>query len=141
MSTADLSIGFSSIPKRSALAICSFLLRTMATTTNEKNPDGYIEQLSQTQVDKETYDDKREIDLDHARQLQTGYVEGTAEEKALVRKLDWRLVVRALVNYTFDLYKLTRQHSLAAGPSTSSPTLTAVTLATPKLAAWKMTSP
>lgn len=62
----------------------------MAPNTSEKSADGYIEQLSQVQVDNE---DKREIDLDQARQLQTGYVPNTPEEKALVRKLDWRLVV------------------------------------------------
>lgn len=67
----------------------------MAPNTHEKNGDGYIEQLSQAHVDGEAYDDKREIDMNEARQLQTSYVPDTPEEKALVRKLDWRLVVSA----------------------------------------------
>lgn len=62
----------------------------MATVHNEKSADGYTEQLSQVQID---HDDKREIDLDQARNLQANYVPDTPEEKALVRKLDWRLVV------------------------------------------------
>lgn len=66
---------------------------TMASHTSEKSPDGYIEQVSYEHVDNEVAGDKDEIDLDHARQLQTGYVPDTPEEKALVRKLDWRLVV------------------------------------------------
>lgn len=65
----------------------------MATTTTVKSPAGYIEQLSEARVDSENYSDKRELDLDQARQLETSYVPDTAEEKALVRKLDWRLVV------------------------------------------------
>lgn len=70
----------------------------MAHHSNEKAADGTIERLSQAQVDGEAFSvsDKQEIDLDHARQLETSYVPNTPEEKALVRKLDWRLVVSLL---------------------------------------------
>ena len=84
------------------------------TTNNEKSGDGYIEQLSQIQVDD---DNKREFDLDQARHLQESYVPDTPEEKALVRKLDWRLVVST--GSTMKCVSTLTVSSLAVGPSTS----------------------
>jgi len=84
------------------------------TTNNEKSGDGYIEQLSQIQVDD---DNKREFDLDQARHLQESYVPDTPEEKALVRKLDWRLVVST--GSTMECVSTLTVCSPAAGPSTS----------------------
>ena len=84
------------------------------TTNNEKSGDGYIEQLSQIQVDD---DNKREFDLDQARHLQESYVPDTPEEKALVRKLDWRLVVST--GSTIECVSTLTVSSPAVGPSTS----------------------
>lgn len=53
---------------------------------------GQIENVSIDRVSNEIRDDKHQIDLDAARQLQDSYVPGSDAEKALVRKLDWRLV-------------------------------------------------
>ncbi|KAI5361269.1 Putative MFS transporter superfamily [Septoria linicola] len=36
--------------------------------------------------------DKQQVDFEHAQQLAATYVPGSPEEKALIRKLDWRLV-------------------------------------------------
>ena len=59
----------------------------------DKKAEGRIEQILETSSSSETHDEKRQIDIEHAQQLAAAYVPGSVEEKALVRKLDWRLVV------------------------------------------------
>ena len=44
-------------------------------------------------------DDKKGDDLDQARQFAASWVNGTAEEKKLVRKLDWRILPCCWVLY------------------------------------------
>lgn len=62
----------------------------MANHSDEKNIHEHVEQLP-SQSDAQ--DEKRQLDLEHAQQLAASYTPGSDEEKALVRKLDWRLVV------------------------------------------------
>jgi hypothetical protein len=62
------------------------------TTMDKKNASGHIERIADARLSNEMLDEKHQIDLDAARQLQAGYVPGSDAEKALVRKLDWRLV-------------------------------------------------
>ena len=60
-------------------------------TTQEKGADARIEQMNPPSLPNGP-DEKRQFDLEQAQDLQASYVPGTEEEKALVRKLDWRLV-------------------------------------------------
>lgn len=55
--------------------------------------DGQIEQVDQPHRGNEWADEKHQLDHEHARQLATEYDPNSPEEKKLVRKLDWRLVV------------------------------------------------
>lgn len=64
----------------------------MADYNDKKTATGHIEHVSDARVSKEMQYDKHQIDLDAARELQAAYVPGSEAEKALVRKLDWRLV-------------------------------------------------
>jgi len=60
--------------------------------------------VEQTDVSIHTIDDKpKGDDIGHARQLAQQYVPGSPEEKALVRKLDYRLLVCATVTVATQL--------------------------------------
>jgi hypothetical protein len=59
---------------------------------DKKTASGHIEYIPEARVSNEVLDDKHQIDIDAARELQAAYVPGSDAEKALVRKLDWRLV-------------------------------------------------
>lgn len=58
------------------------------TEVYEKGADARIEQSRHS--DEQSH--KGQSDLEQAQALQASYVPNTPEEKALVRKLDWRLV-------------------------------------------------
>lgn len=58
----------------------------------EKQTTGLIEQVTETRSGN-AVDDKDQLDRERARQLAIQYVPDSPEEKAIVRKLDWRLVV------------------------------------------------
>lgn len=57
----------------------------------EKEAGARIEQLGPQSISTDP-NEKRQLDLEQAQDLQASYVPDTEEEKALVRKLDWRLV-------------------------------------------------
>lgn len=60
--------------------------------TMSKQADNQVEQIVQT-VSNE-YDEKQDAaDRSQARDLAANWVEGSDEEKRLVRKLDWRILV------------------------------------------------
>lgn len=59
----------------------------------DKMADTRIEQASETHLEDEAVAGKEQLDREAAQQLAQQYVPGTDEEKAIVRKLDWRLVV------------------------------------------------
>jgi hypothetical protein len=62
------------------------------TSPVEKGLEARIEQaVDTTSID--AANTKAQLDRDQARELASGYVPDTEEEKAIVRKLDWRLVV------------------------------------------------
>lgn len=57
-----------------------------------KNVDSHVEQIAPN--DFNGYLNKGDAqDRDQARELVANWVNGSAEEKALVRKLDWRILV------------------------------------------------
>lgn len=57
----------------------------------DKVADNHVEQIAES---VHSIDDKQKgADIDNARQLAQQYVPGSPEEKALLRKLDWRLIV------------------------------------------------
>lgn len=62
--------------------------------SNEK-PQVPDERISELRRSLDVQDEKLDVDEEQARRLASEYVPGSPEEKALVRKLDWRLVVRA----------------------------------------------
>lgn len=66
-----------------------------------KGSDSQVEQLraTATRTSQEAYD-KQQLDREQAQQLATGYVPDTDEEKAIVKKLDWRLVVSRSLDFT-----------------------------------------
>lgn len=56
--------------------------------------DSYIEHVTETvNSNQEWQNDKSTLDQEQARQLAVQYDPNSPEERALVRKLDWRLVV------------------------------------------------
>lgn len=59
--------------------------------TQEKGAGARIEQIGPEGIPTGP-SEKRQLDLEQAQDLQASYVPDTEEEKALVRKLDWRLV-------------------------------------------------
>lgn len=59
----------------------------------DKKAEGHIEQVLETGSSLDTHNEKVQVDIEHAQQLAAAYMPGSPEEKALVRKLDWRLVV------------------------------------------------
>jgi hypothetical protein len=71
------------------------------TTPVEKTADSHIAKMAGTHIEQspETGSEndmgsgKDQLDRERAQQLAQHYVPDTAEEKAIVRKLDWRLVV------------------------------------------------
>lgn len=58
----------------------------------DKKAEGHIEQVLETGSSLDTHNEKVQVDIEHAQQLAAAYMPGSPEEKALVRKLDWRLV-------------------------------------------------
>ncbi|KAF7187612.1 MFS transporter prlL [Pseudocercospora fuligena] len=58
------------------------------TSMEKSGAEGRIEQV----FSHDTSQDKHQVDIEQAQQLAASYVPGSAEEKALIRKLDWRLV-------------------------------------------------
>lgn len=61
--------------------------------------DSYVEHVTETvDSNEEWQNDKSKLDQEQARQLAVQYDPNSPEEKKLVRKLDWRLVVGTLLN-------------------------------------------
>lgn len=56
--------------------------------------------ISQLSRSADTQYDKQKLDEEQARRLAVEYIAGSPEERALVRKLDWRLVVRSWRYYS-----------------------------------------
>ena len=59
---------------------------------SNKTADNHVEQVTASMHSNE-WNDEKKTDLDHARELRQTYVTGSVEEKKLLRKLDWRLIV------------------------------------------------
>ena len=65
-----------------------YTLCNMADIPKKSMTEGHIEQIAS----HDEHYDKHQVDFEHAQHLAASYVPGSPEEKALIRKLDWRLV-------------------------------------------------
>ena len=58
-----------------------------------KQADTHVEQIVSKTSNEYTNEKQDASDRHQARELRANWVEGSAAEKALVRKLDWRILV------------------------------------------------
>lgn len=97
-----------------------------------------------TAVALEWADGKKQLDHEQARQLAAEYDPNSPEEKQLVRKLDWRLVVSGLYFHNQSRIKYCDLtclfQSQVLGHSTFSATSTEQTLVMQNLPGWLQTS-
>ncbi|ETN40641.1 uncharacterized protein HMPREF1541_04920 [Cyphellophora europaea CBS 101466] len=61
-------------------------------TANDKAADGHIEAVSEARLSDDIQNEKGQLDHERARELAVAFDPNSPENKALVRKIDWRLV-------------------------------------------------
>lgn len=104
---------------------------------HNKKADGHIEAVPESRLSDDIQTEKGQLDQERARELAVTFDPNSPENKALVRKIDWRLVP-----CTWTLYLLSNVDRSNIGwvVSAQSPAVADQSLGMPKSVGWKMTS-